>query len=133
MYISKKNREIVRSLFDGKCAYTGTELLSDWQVDHVEPVRRNWWLNNSAMLEKNHKLENMLPSQRIINHYKHSMNLEQFRDFMKDFHIRIGKLPKNPRVEKSIKRKEYMLEIANLFDITTDKPFSGIFYFETLP
>ena len=52
MYISKKNREIVRNKFDGKCAYTGTELLPDWQVDHVKAVRRNWWLNNSAMLRK---------------------------------------------------------------------------------
>jgi hypothetical protein len=60
------------------------------------------------------------------------MNLDQFRDFMKDFHVRISKLPKNPKVKKSIKRKAYMLEIARLFDITTDKAFSGMFYFETL-
>ena len=132
MYISKKNRELVRNMFDCKCAYTGTELQSDWQIDHVNAVRRNWWLNNSAMFEENHKLENMLPAQRIINHYKHSMDLEQFRDFMCDFHSRIKKLPINPKVEKSIKRKAYMLEIARLFGITTDKAFSGIFYFETL-
>ena len=132
MYISKKNRELVKNMFDGKCAYSGTELLSDWQVDHVNPVRRNWLLNNSALFEENHTLENMLPSQRIINHYKHSMDLEQFRDFMKDFHIRISKLPKNPKIEKSIKRKVYMLKVARLFGITTNKAFSGRFYFETL-
>jgi len=132
MYISNKDREIVRNLFYGKCAYTGTELLPDWQVDHVKAVRRNWWLNNSAMFEENHNLQNMLPAQRIVNHYKHSMDLEQFRTFMKDFHIRISKLPKNPKIEKSIKRKAYMLEISRLFDITTDKAFSGRFYFETL-
>ena len=132
MYISKKDREIVKNMFGGKCAYTGTELLPDWQIDHVNAVRRNWWLNNSAMFEENHKLENMLPSQRLVNHYKHSMDLEQFRFFMKDFHIRIGKLPKNPKTEKSIRRKKYMLDIAELFDITPDKPFSGKFYFEIL-
>ena len=60
------------------------------------------------------------------------MNLELFREFMTDFHIRISKLPKNPKTEKSIKRKAYMLEIAKLFNITTDKAFSGKFYFETL-
>ena len=75
---------------------------------------------------------NMLPTQRIVNHYKHSMNLELFREFMTDFHIRISKLPKNHKTEKSIKRKAYMLEIAKLFNITTDKAFSGKFYFETL-
>ena len=60
------------------------------------------------------------------------MDLEQFRDFMKDFHIRISKLPKNPKIEKSIKRKVYMLKVARLFGITTNKAFSGRFYFETL-
>jgi len=130
MYISKKNREIVKNMFNGKCAYTGTDLLADWQVDHIKPIKRNWQLNNSAMFEENHNLQNMLPTQRIINHYKHSMDLELFRNFMMYFHIRLSKLPKNPKVEKSIKRKAYMLEIARLFDITADKPFSGKFWFE---
>lgn len=132
MYISKKDRALLKAKFDGKCAYTGTDLLTNWQVDHVEAVRRNWWINNSAMFEENHKIENMLPSQAIVNHYKHSMGLEEFRNFMADFHKRILKLTKNPKVERSIKRKAYMLEIARLFDITPDKPFSGKFYFETL-
>lgn len=130
MNISKKNREIIRDLFHGKCAYTGTELLPDWQVDHVKAVRRNWW-TNTAILPMNHNIENMIPTQKIINHYKHSMNLVQFRGFMLYFHKRLAKLPKNPKVKKSIKRKAYMLEVARLFDITTDKPFTGIFYFET--
>jgi len=130
MYISKKNRELVKNMFGGKCAYTGTDLLPDWQVDHVSPIRRNWWLNNSALFEENHILENMIPSQRIINHYKHTMDLEEFRKFMCNFHLRLKKLPQNPKTEKSIKRKAYMLEIARFFEITTDKPFSGKFYFE---
>ena len=131
MYISKKDRELIKNMFDGKCAYTGTELLSDWQIDHVNPLRRNWWLNNSALFKENHNLKNMFPTQRIINQYKHSMDLEQFRNFMKYFHIRISKLPKNPKTEKSIKRKNNMLKIAEVFDITPDKPFLGKFYFET--
>lgn len=131
MYISKKNREVIKNMFGGKCAYTGTDLLPDWQVDHIEPVVRNWW-TNTAMLHSNHNIENMIPTQRIINHYKHSMGLEQFRDFMKDFHLRIAKLPKNPKVEKSVKRKAYMLEVARLFDLTPNKPFSGKFWFETV-
>lgn len=132
MYISKKNREIIKNMFGGKCAYSGTDLLPDWQVDHVKPIIRNWWLSNSALFEENHKIENMVPSQRMVNHYKHTMDLEQFRAFMKDFHIRLSKLPKNPKTEKSIKRKKYITEIANIFNITPDKPFSGKFYFEIL-
>jgi len=130
MYISKKDRETIKNMFDGKCAYTGTELLQDWQVDHVSAVRRNWWLNNSAVHKENHNLQNMLPSQRVVNHYKFTMDLEEFRSFMMDFHLRVKKLPKNPKTPKSIKHKRNMLEIAELFGITEDKPFSGKFYFE---
>ena len=39
---------------------------------------------------------------------------------------------KKTMIEKTLKRKEYLLEVAELFDITPDKPFSGKFYFETL-
>jgi len=132
MYISKKDREIVRQKFDGKCAYSGTPLEPDWQVDHVKPVVRNWW-TNTAMFEKDHIIENMFPSQRIINNYKGSTDLETFRTWLLGgLHERLKKLPKNPQTEKSKKHKENMLKIAAYFDITPDKPFSGKFYFETL-
>ena len=132
MYISKKDREIIKQKFGGKCAYTGTELKDDWQVDHVEPLIRNWW-TNTAMFECNHKLDNMFPVQKIVNHYKGSLDLETFRTwYLGGLHERLNKLPKNPKVEKSIKRKAYLLEVAQLFGIEIDKPFSGTFYFETL-
>lgn len=132
MHISKKKRAEIFSKFAGKCAYTGTDLLSDWQVDHVDPVRRNWYMANSAMFEQNHNTENMVPTQRIVNHYKHTYNLEEFRNFMLTFHLRLLKVAKNPKMIHTIKRKAYMLEIARLFDIEVDKPFEGKFYFETL-
>jgi len=129
MYISKKDRAVIKQKFGGKCAYTGTKLKDDWQVDHIAPIRRNWW-ENSALIEKNHKTENMFPSQRIVNHYKHSLSLEDYRDRLLTLHERLKKLPKNPRTEKGKKRKKYMLEVAGLFGITENKPFSGVFYFE---
>jgi len=45
-------------------------------------------------------------------------------------HERLKKLPKNPKAEKSIKRKKYLLKVAEFFDIKPDKPFNGKFYFE---
>jgi len=132
MYISKKNREIIKQKFGGKCAYTGTELKDDWQVDHVEPLIRNWW-TNTAMNEKAHNIKNMFPAQKIVNHYKGSLDLETFRTwYLGGLHERLKKLPKNPKVEKSIQRKAYLLEVAQLFGIEIDKPFSGTFYFEML-
>ena len=132
MYISKKTRELVKNKYNGRCAYTGTILQNDWQIDHANPLIRNWFDNNKPIFTENHNENNMLPTQKLINHYKHSMDLEQFRFFMKNFHLRIAKLPKNPKTEKSQKRKKYMNKIAMLFDITEIKPFNGKFYFETL-
>ena len=48
--------------------------------------------------------DNLLPACRV--HYKRSLDLEGFRSYMKNFHIRLAKLPK----------------VAELFDITPDKP-----------
>jgi len=132
MYISKKDREQIKNKFGGKCAYTGTDLKEDWQVEHIIPLVRNWW-TNTAMFPNAHKIDNMVPVQKIVNHYKGSLDLETFRNwFLGKLHERLKKVPKNPKVEKSKKKKEYILEVARLFDISEDKPFSGRFYFETI-
>ena len=110
MHISKKNREIIKQKFGGLCAYSGTKLESDWQVDHIKPLIRNWW-TNTAMCEENHNFDNMIPAQKLINHYKSSLDLEAFRTwFLGRLHDRLKKLPKNPRTEKSKKRIKYMLK-----------------------
>ena len=128
-YISKKDRELIRQKFGGKCAYSGTILEDDWQVDHIKPLRR--FLGQHE--KKNHNTENMVPVQRIINHYKGPRDLETFREwFLGGLHIRLRTLPKHPRTEKSIRHKKYMIEVAGFFGITENKPFGGKFYFETI-
>ena len=75
---------------------SGTKLEDDWQIDHVKPVGRNWW-TNTAMFEENDTFENMFPVQKIINHYKGSLDLETFRTwYLAGLHKRLKKLPKNP-------------------------------------
>ena len=128
--ISKQEREDIKPKYGGKCAFSGTDLESDWQVDHVKQVVRNWWIY-TACFDENHTLDNMIPCQRIINHYKHSMGLTQFREMIATLHLRLRKAPKNPRSEKTAKRKVYIFKVASYFGITEDKPFSGIFYFES--
>ena len=132
MYISKKNRELIKQKFGGKCAYTGTELLPDWQIDHVKP--RIMYEIGAYPYEGNpNDITNLVPCQKIVNHYKRALPLETFRNwFLAGLHERLEKLPKNPKVKKSIKRKAYLLEVAQLFGIEIDKPFSGRFYFETI-
>lgn len=128
-YISKKTREQVKMKYGGLCAYSGTPLEDDWQVDHIVPIRR--W--DGMYTTENHTIENMVPVQRIINHYKHSLDLESFRSwFLAGLHERLSKLPKNPRSEKSIKKCQYLRDVASYFGITEENPFDGVFYFEKL-
>lgn len=40
MKLTKSQREQVRMMFGGRCAYCGESLGNRWHVDHVEPVYR---------------------------------------------------------------------------------------------
>lgn len=117
-------------MFNGLCAYSGTPLEEDWQVDHVKPIIRNPF-SKEPLFKKDDNIENMVPCQKIINHYKGNLDLETFRKwFLMGLSERMKKLPKNPTARKSIKRKEYLAKVAQYFGITPDKPFDGTFYFE---
>lgn len=128
--MKKELRQQVYDKFDGRCAYTGLKLDDKWQVDHVIP--RDYYRSFKGKDKDPDCIDNLMPALRIVNHYKRCQNLEQFRAYMQDFHKRLKKLPRNPVVEKSKKRKIYMRQLAALFGITVDKPFDGVFYFERL-
>ena len=115
------NRKIVYEKYGGRCAYTGTPLEDDWQVDHIIPKAQGG----------TDEIENLLPAQRIVNHYKRCLDNETFKTWLLGgLHERLKKLPKNPRTERGMRHKAYMLEVAGLFGIEPDKPFCGKFYFE---
>ncbi len=125
--MTKTERQIVHDKYEGKCAYTGKPLDDKWQVDHMTPkVLYRIGVRQGNM----NGIENLLPACRIINHYKRGEHLESFRLSMLSFHIRLAKLPKKTTKEKTLNRIRYMNEVAELFDITVDKPFNGMFYFE---
>jgi len=126
MGITKKTREEIYNKFGGLCAYSGTPLEPDWQVDHVVPIA----MLNYLRLDTN-DINNMIPCQKIINHYKRKLSLTNFRvHWLGGLHVRLAKLPKNPKAARSIKRKAYLLKVSSYFGITPDTPFSGVFYFE---
>ena len=94
--------------FGGRCAYTGTPLKDDWQVDHIVPKSR------AALMT----LGNLYPAQRIVNHYKRCLDNETFKTWLLGgLHLRLRKLPKNPRTEKGRKRKAYLMEVADVRNI----------------
>lgn len=130
--MNKKLREEVYNKFGGMCAYSGTPLKDDWQVDHVIP-------QFMVLTPKFHGIEhhddfrNLMPVQRIINHYKRGLFLDDFRGwYLGKLHTRLKRFPKKTNSPRTIARKMYLLEVAELFGITEDKPFNGKFYFETL-
>ncbi len=117
------DRKAVYNKYNGLCAYSGTPLENDWQIEHVVPISRGG----------TDDINNLLPVQKIINHYKRALMIGEFkRWYLSGLHERLKKLPKNPRVEKSKKRKDYMLKIASYFNIKIDHPFSGKLYFELI-
>jgi hypothetical protein len=125
-------RQLIYNKFGGKCAYSGTELKDDWQIDHMYPKAMYQYKNIGGFDDPNH-IDNLLPCQRIINHYKRALPLELFKSWYLDgLHLRLSKLPKKTNSPTTIKRKNYLLEVASYFDITESKPFNGKFYFETL-
>ena len=131
-------RQKVFEKYNGRCAYTGKQLIGIWEIDHAIPKHYFIWDQTDATKElfniryNVNDIENLLPSLKIVNHYKRGYTVEQFRQYMMNFHVRLSKLPKNPKVERSIRRKCYMLKVAEAFDITVDKPFLGKFYFELI-
>jgi HNH endonuclease. len=117
------DRDAVYNKFGGRCAYTGKPLEADWQVDHIVPKRSGG----------TDDIDNLLPALHIVNHYKRALSIELFRNwFLSGLHQRLHKLPKNPRTERGMKKKAYLLRVAEAFGITEDKPFCGKFWFETL-
>lgn len=132
--MNKTDRQKVFDKYGGRCAYTGKELPADWQVDHIVPRRSVHWLLLSTR-DKYFDVNspgNLVPTFKILNHYKRAKDLKEWREYLIGLHIRIAKLPKKTRVERRQKYKDYMLEVANHFGITPDKPFDGVFYFETI-
>lgn len=116
------DREIIKNKYNGLCGYCGKPLDEGWQIDHIKPKR----------IGGGNDLDNLIPTIGIVNHYKRALGLEGFRKYMNTFHLRLGKLPKNTKSEKTLKRKEYLQKVADLFGIDAETPFKGKFYFEEI-
>ncbi|MDE9484040.1 HNH endonuclease [Xenorhabdus bovienii] len=90
--LTKKQRAVIREKFGGRCAYCGHELpATGWHADHAEPVERlskfvrdergfgKFIPTGEMMRPENDTIENMMPSCRSCNIYKHSLDIETFR------------------------------------------------------
>lgn len=129
--MKKEVRQIVFEKYNGLCAYTGRPLGEGWQVDHAIP-KCHWVWQQPQTNTRPDDISNLLPAIKIVNHYKRALDIEKFRNYMLSFHNRLAKLPKKTASKNTIKRKEYMYKIAELFEINNETPFKGKFYFELI-
>jgi len=113
--MNKDLRLRVYNKFDGHCAYCGKNLeYKDMQVDHYWPkTLAHWFHNRPEFIES---LENLMPSCRRCNHYKRSLQPEDWRTRMNTLHERI--------------EQEYINKVAIDFGIINIRPFDGKFFFE---
>lgn len=61
MKVTKKERKEIKNLFGGRCAYCGIVLGDKFHLDHIKPVRRNWWEDTSINPE-NDVVQNIYPA-----------------------------------------------------------------------
>lgn len=84
MKLTKAERLEVFNMFGGKCAYCGEDLPEKgWHADHVKAISRKFWMKgNECHFPENDHIDNIFPSCRTCNLYKHCMDIETFRGML---------------------------------------------------
>ncbi len=71
-------REKIRNMFDGKCAYCGKNLEKIFHVDHVEPIYRG--RKEKPCHSGTDTEDNYFPACPRCNRWKATLSVEMFRD-----------------------------------------------------
>lgn len=88
---TKAQREALRAMFDGRCAYCGGELGKSMHADHVEPVghkTRDEWLQPLPKEQRGfwkperNTVANMMPACAPCNLHKGGYSLEGWRKYL---------------------------------------------------
>ncbi len=97
MKLTKSQREDLRNMFDGRCAYCGCPLGEKWHADHVVAVRRDgyyesgkWKLNGKMERPENDQLRNLFPACIACNLLKSTTSVEDFRKTIQHICITIS-------------------------------------------
>lgn len=108
--IPKKVREKVYQMYNGHCAYCGTEIAyKDMQIDHATPLR----------IGGADDITNFMPACRSCNHYKATFDIEGFRNYLSNIH-------------KRLVRDSVPYQVAERFDIVKHVSDDVKFYFEEM-
>jgi hypothetical protein len=129
MKLKKAQREQVRMMFGGRCAYCGNELGAKWHADHVEPVVRKLefvrvpgrptTMRTTGEMwnpERDH-IGNIMPACVPCNIRKGGESLESFRHGME-------------RALEVLRANASTYRHALRFGLIQERPGPLVFYFE---
>ena len=110
--MTKPEREKIRNLFGGRCAYCGARLSKSFHADHVDPLMRRY-----PGQEERAKFAVLYPACRRCNLRKSMLTLEQFRDEI------------SKQVER-LRRNSNQFKLAEDFGLVAEISMAVVFYFE---
>lgn len=106
--LSTKERKQIYDMFNGHCAYCGTQIaFRGMQADHKIPLR----------IGGEDTLENMYPACRSCNHYKATLDIEGFRTYLEG-------------IPKRLERDSIPYQVGHRFGIVKPNTEKVVFYFE---
>ena len=128
--LTKAQREQVRQMFGGRCAYCGDPLPDRWHADHMEPVVRALLTKRTAdgqyklvsgdpHYPERDTLDNYMPSCAPCNISKSSMTIEVWRRWLSG-HV------------KSLNAYTPTYRIAKRYGLIQETGAPVVFYFERI-
>lgn len=123
---TKAQREKLRAMFEGRCAYCGCELGKAMHADHVEPcirVSRDAWSRplpaDECYLVKPERnvVSNMMPACAPCNLHKGGYSLEQWRAYL-------------ARSAEIVRKQTSTFRAGERFGVITVSEAPIVFYFE---
>jgi len=109
-------REEIHKKYNGRCAYCGDKIdIKKMQVDHFWPQ----FLAHFQPDLDNNRPENLMPSCRKCNNFKHAMRPEAFRA---ELALQVTRLQKTAQFNRALRFNQITI---------TESPI--VFYFEKYP
>jgi CRISPR/Cas system Type II protein with McrA/HNH and RuvC-like nuclease domain len=119
--ISDRARLLVFQKYEGRCAYCGCEIsYNSFQIDHIHPKSGYIETENGKPVSPN-RIENLNPSCRSCNHYKHFYSVSEFKMYLKQMFE-----TKQQYLFKSMTK----FELAKKYGVIVVSKWDGLFYFE---
>lgn len=118
--MNKELRKRIFNKYNGHCAYCGTPIpISKMQVDHLQPKWHNLTdedCERKGIERGTDDEDNLMPSCRACNYYKHTSTLDGFR-------ARLALLQSNVM-------ESFNARLALKYQMIALQPWDGKFYFE---